>query len=62
MQLSGVRLSIRPVAAAEEQLWHSPVAGNRAAVTRSHSTALSSKRGSAVFTAKGRGWTQTCYS
>ena len=29
-----VRPSVRPVAAAEEQLWHSPVAGNRAAVAR----------------------------
>jgi len=55
MQLSGVRLSIRPVAAAEEQLGHSPVAGNPTAVARGRSTALSSKRGSAVFTAKGRG-------
>ena len=50
MQLSGVRLFVCPSdcpteAAAEEQLWHSPFSRNRAAGSRGHSTALSSKCG-----------------
>ena len=51
-----VCLSVCPIAPAKGQLWHSSVAGNRAAARRSAANA-----GSAVFAAKGRGWTQTCH-
>jgi len=41
----------------EKQLCHSPVAGNWAAAARRSAA----NAGSAMFTAEGRGWTQTCY-
>ena len=64
----GVRPSVRPsvchVAAAEELLWHSPMAGNWAVVARRPQPAAwcsAANAGSAMFTAKVHGWTQTCF-
>ena len=59
-----VRPSVCHVAAAQELLLHSPVAGNWAVVARRPQPAAwcsAANAGSAMFTAKVHGWTQTCF-